>query len=341
MDACNASWSCDGACVTWAIGGCGDGGGAWAGANGSDGGLAAAAWTNTLFGGCGGRIGAMIFICGIACGSGVACSSGRTIVCGKPEFAIGYPGVGANPPPGDGRVKMRGATLVVVAMLRNRRCNCLFTHVQICVGAKRRVRRDIKKQMSFRTRGVVLRSSPFGAADEAVYYTLLLMPFSGNETLFKANGYTTTEIFEYWLANVETNSLLAEHSTVTLTQELVDSVVAFGAARALYKIVFAGDVDSRYVINPHTAQLPVPSREFLISIGVFDKEIAAQLATCRIVQSPSVFPAPALARGVLPPKEPRNFTLAVVLPQFATLGCPIATADVVAQALCLGNATGL
>jgi hypothetical protein len=175
----------------------------------------------------------------------------------------------------------------------------------------------------------------FGPVDEAVYYTLTLMPMSGNESLFNANGYTTTEIFEFWLANVDTNSLLAEHSAgVTLTQTIVNNAVDFGAKRALYKIVFGDGANSRNVINPVFAQLPVPSRQFLAKIGIFDKDNAARLATCRIVNSVYA-PAPALSSGVLPPCMPRNVTLSIVLPQNATLGCPIATADVVTQALAL------
>lgn len=162
----------------------------------------------------------------------------------------------------------------------------------------------------------------YGKVQEAVYYTLLILTQNGNGDSIQAFGHTTTDIFLYWEAHVGTNALLATHSVgVTLTQDLVNSAILVGSQRALYKIVFAGDGNSRYVTNQRTAQLPVPSRNFLIAIGIFDKEIAAQLAECKVTTIPFA-PTPSLASSVQPPKRPENFTLAVTLPPFAISGCP-------------------
>ena len=166
-----------------------------------------------------------------------------------------------------------------------------------------------------------MSKSIFGPVDEAVYYTLLILTQNGNGDNLQAYGWTTTEIFQFWEANVATNRVLIEHSPVTLTQDLVNSAVSLGSKRALYRIVFAGDGDSRYVTNQLTRQLPVQSRDFLISIGVFDREIAAALAECKVVTIPYA-PSPALASSVQPPKQPDNATLAVNLPPFAISGCP-------------------
>lgn len=177
-------------------------------------------------------------------------------------------------------------------------------------------------------------SSIFGDADEAVYYTLLLMPPSGN--INETPGYTTVEIYEFWVANVGSSAILAVHSPVVLTQSLVDAAIALGAARALYKIVFADGTSSRYIRNPTTRQFPVPTKKWLVSIGVFDNEIAAELARCRVLLS--VFTqAPALASSVQPPCRPEDVTLAIELPNGASLGCSTSAA----VALALGGAGGV
>lgn len=159
----------------------------------------------------------------------------------------------------------------------------------------------------------------FGSADEAVYYTLLLMPPSGN--INETPGYTATEIFDFWVANHDSTSLLATHSPIELTQALVDSALALGAARALYKRVFADGTNSRYIINQYTRQLPVESKRFLVAIGVFDAQIAAELAQCRVIFS-TYQPSPALASSVQPPCQPPGTgELSVVLPEDAIAGC--------------------
>ena len=176
-------------------------------------------------------------------------------------------------------------------------------------------------------------SSVFGATDEATYYTLLLMPPNGN--IDQAFGYTETEIYEFWVANHESTPILAAHSPASLTQEEVDAAILLGSQRALYRIVFADEANSRYIINNVTAQLPVPSKKFLVSIGVFDAQIAAELASCRIALS-TFAPAPALASSVLPPCD-NPFPPSIDCPAVAiTTGCPTsAQLDVVATSLAL------
>ncbi len=159
----------------------------------------------------------------------------------------------------------------------------------------------------------------FGAADEAVYYTLLLMPPSGN--INETPGYTATEIFDFWVANHESSAILATHSRIELTQALVDSSIALGARRALYTRVFSDGANSRYVINQLTRQLPVESKRFLVAIGVFDAQIAAELAQCRLISS-TYAPSPALASSVQPPCQPPGTgELSVVIPEGAIAGC--------------------
>jgi hypothetical protein len=154
-------------------------------------------------------------------------------------------------------------------------------------------------------------SVTFGTADEAVYYTLLLMPPNGN--ISEAFAYTTAEIFAFWEANHETSPDLAAHTHVILTQALVDAAISRGSARALYRIVFADETNSRYMINHLLKQLPVESLRFLRLIGVFDQQIAAAQATCNSISVPVIVPAPAIPSSVQPPKQPMNFTLDVQL----------------------------
>lgn len=166
--------------------------------------------------------------------------------------------------------------------------------------------------------------STFGGADEATYYTLMLMPPNGN--ILQDFGYTTEEIFAFWDANHLSNSLLLTHSPVDLTLELVESAILLGSQRALYKLVFAENGVLRYIVNNVTRQLPVESKRFLVSIGVFDKEIAAALAICRIVTS-TYLQAPALASSVQPPCErPFLGKLSIVVPEGGTVDCPQALA---------------
>lgn len=181
-------------------------------------------------------------------------------------------------------------------------------------------------------------TTTFGITDEAVYYTLLLMPPNGDSA--QAYGYTTVEIFDFWTANHESNTLLAAHSPSSLTLAEVETAILLGSARALYRIVFSGDADSRYDVNEFTRQLPVPSKKFLIRIGIFDKEIAAALATCRIVNS-TYAPSPALASSVQPPTRPDLFTLSIQVPANGIVGpCPTdAQVDVVATSLALSGST--
>ncbi len=176
---------------------------------------------------------------------------------------------------------------------------------------------------------------------EAVYYTLLLMPPSGN--INETPGYTQVEIFDFWVANHESITLLAEHSKIVLTQALVDSSLALGAARALYKRVTADGDNSRYIINHLTRQLPVGSKRFLVSIGVFDNQIQAELETCRVVSS-TYAPSPALASSVQPPKQPFGTgELSIVIPEGAIAGCTalaVATTSVGSAVALAGPVTG-
>lgn len=171
-----------------------------------------------------------------------------------------------------------------------------------------------------------MSTSIFGAADEAVYYTLLLMPPSGNAS--EPFGYTTTQIFDFWVANHLSLTVLNDHSTIELTQALVDSAVALGAARALYRRVTA-EVGStaRYIINQITRQLPVESKRFLVAIGVFDAQIQAELAQCKVTTIPFA-PSPALASSVQPPVQPFAGELSVVIPEGAIAGCAALAAAV-------------
>jgi hypothetical protein len=153
--------------------------------------------------------------------------------------------------------------------------------------------------------------STFGTADEATYYTLLLMPPNGNIT--QPFAYTPTEIFAFWEANHVSNPTLAAHSNVELTQALVDAAIAHGAARALYWIVFADGDNSRYMINHLLKQIPVQSLRFLRAIGVFDAQIAAARAVCRVEVTPYA-PSPAIPSSVQPPTNPENFSLAIQIP---------------------------
>lgn len=159
--------------------------------------------------------------------------------------------------------------------------------------------------------------SSFGTADEATYYTLLLMPPNGNIT--QPFAYTPTEIYEYWVANHLSIPLLNEHSQVELTQALVDAAIAKGAARALYWITFADGDNSRYMINHLLKQIPVQAMRWLTSIGVFDEQIAAARAQCRVEITPYA-PSPAIPSSVQPPTQPENFSLAVLLPVQAIAG---------------------
>lgn len=184
-------------------------------------------------------------------------------------------------------------------------------------------------------------TTTFGPIDEAVYYTLLLMPPNGdNQQPF---GYDAQDILNFWLSHVGSDTILTQHSVgVHLTLLETQNSLTFGSARAIFRVVgFNADgVTQRFVVNQILRQIPVPSMRFLVSIGVFDKEIAAQRATCRVVSS-TYEPAPALPSSVLPPKQPFNGTLEVVVPASGIVGaCPTAVqVDVVQTSLAL-NANG-
>jgi hypothetical protein len=175
-------------------------------------------------------------------------------------------------------------------------------------------------------------TSEFGATDEATYYTLLLMPPNGD--IAQPFGYTSTEIYDFWVANHESTPLLAEHSPAELTQAQVDAAILLGSRRALYTIVFADEANSRYIFNNVTRQIPVDANRFLLAIGVFDKEIAAAAAECRVANS-TYAPSPALASSVQPPTRLFPGTIYCVNPTIET-GCPTsAQVDVVATSLAL------
>lgn len=150
-----------------------------------------------------------------------------------------------------------------------------------------------------------------GSAVEATYYSLLLMPPNGN--ISQAFAYTPAEIFAFWEEQHVSNPTLSAHSHIELTQDLVDTALTFGAARALFVIVFADGLDSRYMINHLLKQIPVQMMRFLVAIGVFDEQIAAIRNTCRIETMPYTT-APAIPSSVQPPTDPDNVILGIQIP---------------------------
>lgn len=157
-------------------------------------------------------------------------------------------------------------------------------------------------------------------ASEAVYYTLLLMPPNGN--IEQAFGYTPAEILAFWEENHLTSEALAAHSSISsLTLEEVELCMTTGARLAIYWVVFADDLNSRYIINQLLKQIPPLALRWLGSIGALDSLIAQQRA-CRIITMPSM-PSPALPSSVQPPTAPQNVSLNVVVPTGAIVGgCP-------------------